>query len=390
MSTADKRSIIYISLLTVIVCIVSAAAGVGAQHLWERHQVEKQSRLLAVFWESWDLLDEYFYGKMPSPQQRTYGAINGALALLDDPYTIFLEPQPGEIERDRMSGEYGGIGVELWYTDDGAVALSPNPDTPAEAAGLQSGDLLLAVDGDEVGDMTLDEIRTRLRGEVDSTVTLTISRPPDPQFDLTITRAEIQIPSVTWRMLDQDSTIGYLHISSFSSRTPQEAATAVDSLLQDGATKLVLDLRGNGGGLIQPAVEVAGLFLDDETVLYEVRRGEEENSFATDPGGAAADVPLVVLIDNSTASAAEMVAGAIQVHERGPLIGEQSFGKGVVQLVYTLSDGSSLHVTFAVWLLPNHQPLPPDGLTPDIPASNVREPVDETLDRAIRYFQVGE
>ena len=230
----------------------------------------------------------------------------------------------------------------------------------------------------------------RLRGEVDTTVTLTIFRPPTPPSDIAVTRAKIQIPSVTFRLLDQDSSIGYLRISSFTERTPQEAAAAVDSLLQDGATRLVLDLRDNGGGLIQPAVEVAGLFLDDKVVLYEVRRSEEARTFATAPGGAATDIPLVVLINGSTASAAEMVAGAIQVHERGALIGEQSFGKGVVQLVYTLSDGSSLHVTFAVWLLPDHQPLPTDGLTPDIPVQNVLEPVDEPLGRAIRYFQVGE
>ncbi len=385
----SARLLLYGLLLTLLVCLLSFVGGAVAQRLMAQRQEELRNRPLAVFWEAWDLLDEYFYGDLPSPQERTYGAIRGMLGLLNDPYTLFLEPQPGEIERDQLNGAYGGIGVDLWRDPDGRVVLSPYPNSPAEEAGVQAGDVLLAVDHQSIDASGLDDIRTRLRGEVGTTVTLTIARPPTPSFDLPVARAEIQIPSVTSRMLDQAPSIGYLHITGFTSRTPDEAREAVNSLLAAGASQIVLDLRDDGGGLIQSAVDVAGLFLDDRVVLIEAGRGQE-SVFRTDSGSVAADLPLVILVNGSTASAAEVVAGALQVYERGTLIGEQTFGKGVVQHIYTLSDGSSLHVTFAAWLLPNHNPIPPDGLVPDIPVAATGDLQDAALERAIHYFQVGE
>ncbi|HIE38584.1 MAG TPA: PDZ domain-containing protein [Anaerolineales bacterium] len=389
-NVTDKRARIYAVLLLTLVFLLSLAGGVLAHRLLERRQAAARNRPLAVFWEAWDILEEGFYGELPSARRRTYGAIRGALALLDDPYTIFLEPQPGEVERDRLAGAYGGIGVDLWRDAEGRVILSPFPDSPAERAGVQPGDILLAVDGESVATDTTDKVRVRLRGEVSTTVTLTLSRPPTPPFDLEVIRTRIQMPSVTYRVLDQDPTIGYLHITGFTERTPTEAAEAVDALLSAEVSRLVLDLRDNGGGLIQPAVEVSDLFLDGGVVLYELHRGEEERTFRAHAGGAASDLPLVVLTNGSTASAAEMVAGAIQARERGILIGEPTFGKGSVQLIYTLSDGSSLHVTAAIWLLPNRQPIHTDGLTPDIPAHPTDDLQDAPLDRAVLYLQTGE
>lgn len=378
------------ALTLAAVFILFFAGGALLQRLRQHQQEQTLARPLGVFWQVWDLLESDFYGDLPSPQQRTYGAIRGALALLNDPYTVFLEPPSGEVDRDRLAGEYGGIGLELWRDAQGNVVVWPYPGSPAEAAGVRVGDYLQAVDGFPVAAEPLDAVHARLRGEVDTPVTLTLSRPPTPPFDLTVVRAQIQIPSVSFRVLDQYPAVGYLHLTTFTERTPQEASEAVKALLAQGVTGLVLDLRDNGGGLIGSAVRVADLFLDGGVVLYERRRGGEETVYQAHPGGAPAGLSLAVLVNGSTASAAEMVAGAIQVRGRGILVGEPTFGKGSVQLVYTLSDGSSLHVTSAVWLLPNGQPIGPEGLSPDIPLGRGDGLADVQLERAARYLQGGD
>jgi len=388
---SEPKATLYALLIWGVVFLTCFGTGFITHRLIVGRQAAAAREPMQVFWEAWDLVEQNFYGDIPSAKTRTYGAIRGALALLEDPYTIFLEPQSGEVERDRLSGAYGGIGVDLWWDTEHRIVVSPFPDSPAEAAGVQSGDLLLAVDGRSVLTATVDEVRAYLHGEVGTPVTLTLSRPPTPSlpFTLTVIRQEIRLPSVTYRILDQDPTIGYLHITSFTERTPQETKDALQALLDQGALRLILDLRDNGGGLIQPAVEVADQFTDRGILLYEVRRGNRETRYDARSGGLATDLPLAILVNGSTASAAEMIAGALRAHRQAPLVGEPTFGKGSVQLIFTLSDGSSLHVTNAVWLLPDHHPLPPDGLKPDIPVP-ASDTEDRQLNRAIRYLQEGE
>jgi carboxyl-terminal processing protease len=345
---------------------------------------------MGIFWEAWDRLERYFYGDLPTPRERVYGAIRGSLETLD-PYTIFLEPQPSAVEQDRLSGAYGGIGVDVWRNNEGNVFLSPYPDSPAEAAGVEPHDQLLSVDNRPVVTATLDTIRVWMRGEVGTSVDLTLQRPAPPTpFELSIVREEIRIPSVTYRVLDRDPSIGYVRISGFTERTLEETEEALGALLDAPVDHLVLDLRNNGGGLISPAVSVTDLFLDDGLIMRELSQGDEETLFEAHSGGLAADVPLVVLVNPSTASAAEIVAGAIQAHERAPLIGQRTYGKGSVQLIFALSDGSALHVTSAVWLLPGDQPVEPDGLAPDIVVQPVDGIEDAQLERAIQYLQSGE
>jgi carboxyl-terminal processing protease len=376
------------------------AAGFGAYRLWERQQNPQQSlnnpqEQFEVFWEAWRILDQDFFGELPSTQERTYGAIRELLVLLGDPYTIFVEPQPRELERDHMRGSFGGIGVDIWYDPEGRMVLSPYPDSPAVKGGVLEGDILLALDGEQLtAEKTIDDVRAQLHGEQGTQVTLTLMRldsdgSPTPSFDLVITRGEIRVPSATWRVLDQAPSVGYIHIQGFTDRTDEEVIEAIGGLKEKGATSLVLDLRDNYGGLISPAIDAASQFLRDGVVMIEEKRNADENTYTARSGGSAPDIPMVVLVNGNTASAAEIVAGALQDHERAPLIGERTFGKGSVQLIHDLSDGSSLHVTTAIWLTPNRNRIEGRGLTPDIIVTQGEGLQDAQLDYAVEYLLRG-
>ena len=375
-------------LLCLCLCL-AFTAGLGLYRLWDELEQMTRPKPLGVFWEAWERVEQYFYGPIPSPRERTYGAIHETLGLLNDPYTILVEPQSRELERDQMRGSFGGIGVTLWRDAEGRMALAPYSDSPAGRAGVYEGDILLAVDAEEItGEMTGDDVRALLHGEVGTPVTLTVSRPPTPPFDLTIVREEIQVPSVTWRVLDRAPDVGYIRIKGFTERTGGETLEALRELRQAGAFSLILDLRDNYGGLIDPAVATASQFLrDGQVVLYELSRDAQERTVRVQSGGISTDLSMVVLINGGTASAAEIVAGALQDHGRAPLIGEPTFGKGAVQLIYDLSDGSSLHVTSAAWLTPNRHQIQGQGLAPDVHVPRGDGAQDEQLDRAVAYLQ---
>lgn len=374
---------------SLLICLCLAyTAGFGAYRLWDELERASRPEPLGVFWEAWDQIEQHFYGELPSPRERTYGAIRETLALLGDPYTVFVEPQPRELERERMRGAFGGIGVTLWRDGERRMVLSPYADSPAERAGVREEDILLAVDAEAITDeMSVDDVRARLHGEVGTPVTLTLSRPPAPPFDLTIVREEIQVPSVTWRVLDQAPEIGYIHIQGFTERSGDEVVTALQELRRAEITSLILDLRDNFGGLLDPAVTTTSQFLRGGVVLYELGRDAQERTFQVQDGGIAADVPLVVLVNAGTASAAEIVAGALQDHDRALLVGEPTFGKGVVQLIYDLSDGSSLHVTSAIWLTPDRHQIQGQGLVPDVYIPRGDGLQDRQLDHAVACLQ---
>ncbi len=399
--SGSKRGLRLVGCLALCLCLSLAyAAGFGAHQLWERqralaYQYPQTDDLypgMRVFWEAWEHVENSFYGELPSASERTYGAIRETLLLLDDPYTVFVEPRPRELERDHMRGVFGGIGVDLWRDAENRMVLSPYPDSPAERAGALPGDILLAMDSVPVTpDTTVDDARAYLHGEVGTSVTLTLSRlkdgSPTPPFDLAITRAEILVPTVTWRVLDQAPSVGYIRVQGFTDRTDEEMIEALRELLDESKVAgLVLDLRDNFGGLLDPAVTVASQFLGEGIVMYEQRKNTEESARQVRPGGIATTIPLVVLVNGNTASASEIVAGALQDHERAPLFGERTFGKGSVQLIYDLSDGSSLHVTSAIWLTPNHHRIEGTGLTPDVLVPSGNGPQDVQLDYAVEYL----
>ncbi|MCX7683134.1 MAG: S41 family peptidase [Anaerolineae bacterium] len=364
-----------------------AGFGVCLVFWGERSRAEDvQNNPFVVFWEAWKHVEQNFYGPLPSPRERTYGAIRETLSTLGDPYTVFIEPQARAQEIVHLRGSYGDIGVTLWRREDGALLLYPLPDSPAARSGVLDGDILVAVDGEVIsGTVSLDEVRTRIRGEVGTAVTLTISRPPAPLFDVIVLREEVLIPSVTWRVIDTDGVaIGYLRIESFTEKTQGETAAALQELTQRQVEGIILDLRGNSGGLVGAAVDVVGEFLKSGVVLIE-RRRDGERSVEVQDDGVAVELPLVVLVNGGTASAAEVVAGALHENGRALLIGERTYGKGSIQLVYGLSDGSALHVTTAVWLTPGHRQIDGLGITPDVHVPDEGEK-DEQLDWAVEWF----
>jgi len=387
--------------LTIFMLVILAVSAFAAGYLTRELVNGRASSLahaeqsMSLYYEAWDLIQDNFIGALPDSQKMTYGAIRGSMASLDDPYTVFIEPAVREVERERLQGTFGGIGAYITRSEEtGEVILDPIPDNPAEAAGILPGDVLLAVDGAPItADISVPDIIDMVKGEKGSIVVLTVrhSGAADPT-DISVERDDILLPSVAYSLTDQDPTIGYIQLSRFSGESGNEVGTAIQDLQAQGATSFILDLRQNGGGLRDAAVDVVDHFLDDGPVLYLESQHDGERVFSATAETAAPTEPLVVLIDGGTASASEIVAGALRDRERATLIGNsKTFGKGSVQLVFDLSDGSSIHVTSARWLTPNRTHIDQSGLEPDVLVAVTQEDIDNgrdpVLEEAITYLQ---
>jgi len=337
-----------------------------------------------------NLLDSVYLRDQPDYTERQYAAIRGMLGALEDPNTFFIEPPVAQNEADALAGTYGGIGVLLRRNEAGQFILTPYEDSPAAAAGIADGDVLLAINGEDVSLTTRqDSIDQQLRGEVKdgNGVEITVLKSDDEtRFTVFVPFDVINVPSVIWRVTEEDQRIGYIQLLRFTNRTPGELEEAVNQLEQQGIEALLLDLRNNSGGLLQESVAVADAFIDGGVIVYEDSK-ESEETFNASNGSIVPDWPMVVLVNRRTASASELVAGALRDRERAILVGQQTFGKGTVQQIFSLSDGASIHVTSAEWFTPNRTPLDGVGLIPDIsmiPDENNR---DVETGEAIRYLQ---
>ena len=341
-----------------------------------------QQQEMGQYWQVWNLLERDFYGEKPADEERTFGAIAGMVQSFGDPYTFFVEPEPRELERDQLAGKFGGIGATLELSDTGWV-LHPLPEQPAARAGLLDGDVLIAVDGAPItGTMSSDAVIALVRGEPGTTVELRVRRaaPGEAARELafTVTRAEIETPSMEWRLLDdspQTADVGYIRHTLFSERSADEMRRAVEELQAAGAHRFVWDLRGNPGGLLNIAVELADMWLDDGVILTEEKADGTRKVFSATPGQAAGTAPLVVIVDGGSASASEIVAGALRDHGRAQLVGSKTYGKGSVQLIHELADRSSLHVTTAQWFTPDGTQISGQGLAPDIAVAEGDDPL---------------
>jgi carboxyl-terminal processing protease len=345
-----------------------------------------------VFWEAWSFVEEEFYGDLPDDQARVYGAVRGMVNTYGDENTAFIEPSRAAIFREDVSGSFEGIGAAVRMDEMGRLIIAePFPGRPAAEAGVQRGDVVLAVDGVSVQGMSLYEAIGLIRGPAGSTVVLTISRETvDEPFDIPVERARIEIEVVTAERLEGD--IGYVQLTDFSRGATRKLTDAIRDLQAEGELHgLILDLRSNPGGLLDESISISSQFVDEGVVTIERLKDDQEQVFEAQPGGVATDVPMVVLVNRGSASASEIVAGAVQDNDRGVILGEQTFGKGTVQIPHTLSDGSELRVTVAEWLTPSGKQISGEGVVPDIYVEMTQEDFveerDPQLDRAVEYLR---
>jgi len=349
--------------------------------------VAGQPDTFAVFWEAWGIIHEKFLDHAALEDRRlTHGAIRGLLQSLADPNTSFQTPEERRVETPGYSGRLAGIGVYLEVRDGRVAVSTPIEDTPASRAGIRSGDVILTIDGQSVAGLALPEVVLRIRGPAGTDVTLTLQRADGTgQVDLTLVRAEIRLVSARGQMVAP--AIGLLRLTAFTAGSDEETGAVLDELGQAGARALVLDLRGNAGGLLEPVVAVASRFVPAGPIAWREDSRGERQPYDRHADRALIDWPLAVLLDGGTASAAEVFAAAMRDAGRAPLIGQRTYGKATIQHLHELSDGSGLHVTTARWVSPAGTRLDQGGLTPDIPVDTARtDAADPALEQAIQHL----
>ena len=337
--------------------------------------------------EAYTLLDNHGLEDLPSPPAIEYGMIRGMLTAYGDPYSIFVEPVQHELESNKLEGKFGGIGAQLNWDKDGYIILYPFQDSPAAKAGIHEGDRLVGVDDLEIITQTpIETVLAAIRGPEGTQVKIKVARPPAYTVqEFTIKRVIITLPSVTWNLDSDERRLGILKINRIATSTPDEIKHAITDLQKQGASHFILDLRDNRGGLLTAGVNAARLFLSQGVVIQQEYRGQSVETFNVETPGPFIDLPLAVLVNHDTASAAEILAGALKVHKRAGLIGQPTYGKDTIQVVFDLKDKSSLHITSAHWWVPDLEP-PVDGhgLQPDIlipeEAMNSRQIIEKAIE----------
>jgi len=335
------------------------------------------------------LLEEQYYGEIPDRDELAYGAIRGMLMTLDDPYTSFIEPSIATIINEDATGEFEGIGAMVSMREDGYLEIaSLIPGQPAEGAGVRAGDIIVAVgDQSNIG-LGLYEAISFIRGPAGTDADLEIIRPGEQErVFITVTRAKIEMPIIEAELLDDD--IAYVRLTEFDANSAERVELALEDLQEEAPKALIFDLRDNPGGWLNQAIGVADVFLDEGLVAIQRDSDGREQRFPSADGDIGEEIPMVVLVNGGSASASEIVAGALQDRDRAVLIGTQTLGKGSVQLPNNLDDGSQLRVTIARWFTPDEQDLNGNGLTPDVEVFNTQDTPageDPQLDRAIEYL----
>ena len=338
------------------------------------------------------LLDEHVDHDVLEPKRLSDGAIRGMLEALEDPHASYLSAEQHSREQEGYRGYFEGIGAQVTLTEAGLTVIAPIPGAPAEEAGIRAGDLILAVDGADIDGLTLIESVNLIRGPGGTEVTLLVRHVGDFQdVNITVTRGRIPIESTAFRMLDDG--IGHLWVYSFSNTTEDEVRRALDELEEVGGRGLILDLRNNPGGLLASVISVTDLFLDSGTILYEIDAEGDRSDYEAARRGPATDVPLVVIVNQFSASASEIMAGAIQTSGRATVVGTSTFGKGSVNIARELSDGSAIYFTIRRWYLSDGTQIEGEGVTPDIEVESEAHPlpIDPEQDAALqRAFDVLE
>lgn len=351
-----------------------------------------------VFWTVWKVLSDKYYDKSKlDPNKMIYGAVGGMVNSLGDPFTMFLPPDQNKTINEDLSGSFSGVGIQIGFDKNGTLMVqSPLPGSPAEKAGVKAGDFIAHIkdvgrniDKDTNG-INLGDAVSAIRGPVNSTVTLTLVRPgTQAPIKVGLVRAKIDVPSVVLTYVGEGSKIADLKVNSFDAQTPDEWNKEVDQVLAKGSvTGIIVDLRNNPGGYLQDAVDLSGEFLKaGTTVVIEQDGNGKQIPYPSTKTGRFLGLPVVVLINGGSASASEIMTGALQDQVKAKTVGTKSFGKGTVQEPLDINGGGGLHVTVAKWLTPNGTWVHGTGITPDFVVENQTATVDAQLNKAIELFK---
>lgn len=347
-----------------------------------------------LYWDVWNKLQQKYIGKPIKDSDLFYGSVQGLVAAAGDPYTVFMPPKKAERFNQDLAGAFSGIGAELGIKKDIVTVVAPLPETPAEKAGIKPGDKILAVDGVETYGLALDEVVNKIRGPRGTSVKLTIfSDGADAPRDVTIIRDTIIVKSISWRMLDNN--VAYLKISSFGEDTAEEFEQAVRKIVVKNPTAMILDLRNDPGGFLDTAVRVGSEWVAKGIIVTEKFSDGRVEEYISNGSHRFTDMRTIVLINRGSASASEILAGALQDYKKATVLGEKSFGKGSVQDYEQLSDGSALKITVAEWLTPKLRSINHNGITPDKvitpPATSATSTADTVtdyvLDEAVKMLK---
>ncbi len=368
-------------LAAVLAALVLLGSGVGAGVVLDRSDMIPGSSFaeptavvptFSVFWQAWDLAQQHYVDRNAlDSTEMTYGAIEGMLDSLGDTgHTRFLSPETLKEEQAALSGHLEGIGAEISVRNGQPTIVAPLPGSPAQKAGIRSGDVVVKVDGKDVTSLTVDQIVILIRGPAGTSVTLTVIHKGDTATtDITVQRANITVPNVTWTLVPGSSSVAHLLVTQFAENCTNDLVSTIKDARAKGANAFILDLRNNPGGIRDEAVGVASQFLKSGNVLIEQDAQGHRTTFPVKAGGVAVDAPLVVLINEGSASSAEIVAGAIQDQKRAPLVGATTFGTGTVLTLFNLNDGSAMFLGTEEWFTPSGRQIWHHGISPDVPVA---------------------
>lgn len=343
-----------------------------------------------TFWDVWRLVKSAYVDQPVSERDLYYGSIAGMVAGLGDPYSVYFTPEDAQAFDEQLAGSFFGIGAQLDVKDEQIVVVAPLPGTPAEHAGVLSGDIILAIDGVTTEGMSIDEAVSHIRGEKGTSVTLTLYHAgADAPEDVPITRDEITIDSVTYTL--RDDGVAVIEISMFNDDTSTLFAAAAERVIDDGATGILLDLRNNPGGLLDSAIDLAGYWIPAGQTAVIESVGDAQTVYPTNGTAMLANIETVVLVNGGSASASEILAGALQDTDEAVIVGQTTFGKGSVQEYHDLPDGGAVKITVAKWLTPLGRSIDKEGIAPDQEVLFTQEDIDAKrdpqLDAALHILQ---
>jgi len=387
-----ERKIIFIFLILLLVSGVFAGGYFFGKYQIICQVCPPEKVDFSLFWEAWNVLEEKFVAKEKfDVQKMIYGAISGMVKSLEDPYTVFLPPEETKKFFEDIKGTFEGVGMEIGIKKGQLQVVAPLEGTPAQKAGLRAGDKIIKIGDKTTTDMTVDEAVDLIRGPKGTKVILTIYREEwETTKDFEIERALIKVPSLKLELKDD---IAYIKLYQFSEIAGIDFQAKAVEISNSPAKKIILDLRNNPGGYLEVAVDIAGWFLEkgQTVVIEDFGEGKEQNIYKAEGNAWFLEYPLVVLINNGSASGSEILAGALRDNRGIMLIGEKSFGKGSVQQIENLREGSSLKITIARWLTPKGELITDKGLEPDIKVEmtekDYKEEKDPQLDKAIEIIK---